>query len=138
MENISINSLFPKSRFHNRSLDVYSLCNPEENKLEDVEFSVKQLILDKQERQQRIYDEYRRLYRICLSKITLANKINRSNLIHEVPLTVYGCTQYIPIECLDYIKTKLDALGFTTDIQSETKILIDWKNIEDKKNKEEE
>lgn len=132
MQNISISNLFPKSRFHNRVLDVYSLCNVDENKLEDEEFSVKSLIIERQERRQLIYDEYRKLYRICLSKIKQANKINRTNLIYTVQKTVYGCTGYIPFECLHYIQTKLEALQLTATIQDEYTILIDWKDIEKK------
>lgn len=132
MQNISISNLFPKSKFHNRVLDVYSLCHVDENKLEDEEFSVKSLIIERQEKQQQIYDEYRKLYRICLSKIKQANKINRSNLIYTVPKHVYGCTGYFAFECIDYIQTKLDALEFATTIQDEKTILIDWRDIDKK------
>ena len=128
MDNISLNNLFPNAKISNTPLDVRTLYDFDD-KIKKKEFNVKSLIIEKEEKQQKIYDEYRRIYSILLTRIKAANKLNKTSLIYKIPIAVYACNNYLPIECLDYIENKLVELGFEIEIMSETSIFVNWTNL---------
>lgn len=133
MENISISNLFPGSIISNKPLDVKSIYNYAYNKRSNEKhFTMKEITSLKEQRLQKIYDEYRKLYRSCIKKIRIANKLKYTTIIFEVPEVVFNCSGYVSLECMDYIKSKLDGLGFKTEVGMIGRahaLSIRWDNI---------
>ena len=141
MDNINIVNLFTSSYCKADShepLDVRSLftfykkCNLKinEDNRKTVDFSVDSLINVRKEKKRMIHNKYKRITDVCLNKIKNANKINQTDIIFNVPLTVFGCNEYNPWGCLDYMEYKLRKLHMDTYIMSEITIFISWLNIE--------
>lgn len=135
MDNISVGNLFPSNGSNYKPLDVHSLYNTKETKLKrEEEFSVINLIKERKDKQQKVYDQYRKIYRMCLNKIKAANKMNKYEILYEVPDAIFRCPDYMSVECLDYLEIKLKKLKFDVKVVSFNTIYINWENLE--KNRE--
>jgi hypothetical protein len=141
MDNININNLFPLSNSRSsvdKPLDVTSLYNfdrPQNIELEanvktEINFSVESIINERKEKKRIIHNRYRKITDMCLNKIKSANKINKTDIVFNIPLTVFGCHEYNSDECLDYMEYKLRKLYMDTYILSKTAIFVSWLNIE--------
>jgi hypothetical protein len=126
MDNININNLFPLSNSRSsvdKPLDVTSLYNFDRPQNIELEANVK-------EKKRIIHNRYRKITDMCLNKIKSANKINKTDIVFNIPLTVFGCHEYNSDECLDYMEYKLRKLYMDTYILSKTAIFVSWLNIE--------
>ena len=141
MYNINICNLFPASYSGTDShspLDVRTLYDFNKKcslKINDdnrkpVEFNVESLINVRKEKKRMTHNKYKKITDVCLNKIKNANKINQTDIIFNVPLTVFGCNEYNTWNCLDYMEYKLRKLHMDTYVMSETTIFISWLNIE--------
>jgi hypothetical protein len=136
MNKINIDNLFNNTGKEEqyRPLDVYSLYNPQKN-LEDKEinFSVDRLINHRKEKKNRVIDEYKKIFRMCLKKVDVANKLNTYDIVYEIPIAIYRCNEYRPKDCLNFIEERLKKLFLDTCVISDYSVFISWKNIEKNK-----
>ncbi len=141
MDKISIDNLFPSSnKDNNKPLDVTSLYNNHNRRKNEDTFSVDSLINDWEKKKRKVTENYKKRYYMVLRKIKEINKINNTTeIIYDVPEVVYGCREYDPYKCLEYIETRLRNLHYMDTLKLSNKsIFISWKNIEEnRKNKEE-
>ena len=137
MDKITINNLFPSaSTTDNKPLDVYSLYNPEANKIKNnINFSVDKLIQVREDRRIKTVEQYKKIFNLCLAKIDSTNKMGLYELVYEIPLAVYRYPDYNPVECIEYLNNKLKILYMDTKILSISEILISWTNIQENRRK---
>jgi hypothetical protein len=131
LRGICVGNLFPTNETKYEPLDVYSLYNIQENKTKQTEeISVSSLIKQKKDKLQKVYDEYRKIYRMCLTRIKMANKISIYSIYYEIPIAVFRCPEYSQIECLDYISSKLKKLPqFEINIILPNILFINWSEL---------
>jgi cytidylate kinase len=128
LDRINIDNLFCKT--DNKPLDVYSLYNVEENRVKNkIKFSIDKLINAKEEKKKKLYQQYKKIYNICLNKIDLANSVGKTEMIYDVPIYIHKCDNYTPAECLEYIEDKLKELNIDTLVLSHSALFICWINI---------
>lgn len=132
MHRFSVNSLFPEANCKDDTkLDVENIFDTKKNKLnQEIQFNIDKLISNKEEKQEKVIFEYRKVYNVCLSKITLFNSVHKTDFIYQVPGSVFMMPEYKPYNCLEYIQEKLSKLFIDTIILSENKIFISWKDLE--------
>lgn len=129
MDKICINNLF-KGATDFKPLDVHTLYDIKGNKdKEKFNLNIDRLIHLRDERENRVHNQYDKTYNTCLGKITTANELNKTSLVFTVPETVYGYFNYSPSECIKYINTKLEIEKFETLILNDTTIYISWLNL---------
>lgn len=133
MDKISINNLFPTNKYNdydNKPLDVYSLYNHKANKEEQqINMNIDRLISLREERKEKLIREYDRIFKMCMSKIHMANNLNRVFIIYEVPLATSMFPEYRTTECLDRLKKKLNDSCFESKILDHKSIFISWENL---------
>lgn len=131
MDKISINNLFPSTNDF-QPLDVNTLCNPQENKIKNkINFNIDRLIKLREERKQKIFIQYDKIFNMCLNKINLANNLNKTETMYEVPEVIYGYFDYNSFACLHYIEDKLRNMNMDTILYNEKTIYISWLNLEE-------
>ena len=136
MNKINIDNLFNNTGKEEqyRPLDVYSLYNPQKNLEEkEINFSVERLINHRKEKKNRVIDEYKKIFRMCLKKVDVANKLNTYDIVYEIPIAIYRCNEYRPTDCLNFIEERLKKLFLDTYVISDYSVFISWKNIEKNK-----
>lgn len=130
MDKISVSNLFPTNKF--RPLDVNSLYNTRKQKEENSNnFNIDRLIKLREEKKKKIIEEYEKIYKMCLNKITLANNLGNTEVIYEVPDAVYGKLEYNIVDCIAYIINKLDEMKLDTMIFQKS-IYISWLDLPNK------
>jgi len=132
MNNISIETLFPtsKGKIKNGKLDVNTLF-PEDTRLEDdVYFDVDELANERKNKENKLKKVYRMLMEQCITKIKSANVGDYTDIIYEVPKSVYLCTGYNPHKCLLYIEKKLRKQFIDTLIITDRHLFISWLNVD--------
>jgi hypothetical protein len=137
MNNINVNNIFAVSD-SNKVLDVHSLYHREKPEIQQatkVTFSVDSLIADREDREKKIVEEYKKIFHKCLKKIKLANKMNKYDIIFEIPTTVFMCPGYNTLCCMNYINSRLQKLYMDTSILTDRTLFITWINIADNKKK---
>lgn len=137
MHNISINNLFGETE-NNKQLNVYSLCNTKMDKdKEKINLNIDRLIHLRNERKNKVLVHYEKAYESCVRKITEANEINKTDLIHTVLDISSLYPDFSLINCVEHIKNKLDELKLDVVILTHNTIYISWlnldKNIKDSK-----
>ncbi len=135
MNNINIDNLFPKrGKTLNRPIDVNNMYYPVKNKKKGyIEFNVDQLLYEQDEKKQKIKNEYKSVFNLCLKKIKTANKLNKRDIIYDVPETVLMCPGYNSLDCLLFIEDRLRKLYIDTLIMSLNQIFISWNNVRNNK-----
>ena len=134
MDKININNLFPASSDNFKPLDVESLFNLNEQKnKKKMNFNVDRLIKLREERKNKVLFQYEKVFGFCLNKITLANNMNKLEVVYDLPEAMYGSFEYNVFDCLMFIDEKLKEMGLETLIINENTIYISW--IELGKNK---
>jgi len=132
MDRISINNLFPYTNDF-QPLDVHSLYNNKEQKVKNkINFNIDRLINLREERKKKILVQYEKIFSMCLNKITLANNLNKIEIIYEVPDAMYGHFDYNPDHCLKYLEDKLQHMQLDTLILDGKTIYITWQNLSEK------
>jgi len=132
MDRISISNLFPSNQDF-KPLDVYSLYNTNERKTRNkINININRLVNLREERKKKILKEYDKIFNICLNKINLANELNKTEFIYEVPEGVFGYYDYNTLDCLKYIEDKLRKnIHVDTVILNNKSIYVSWLNIKD-------
>ena len=133
MDHINIGNIFSNGSKveNNNPLDVNSLYNTQKNlEKQKLDFNINKLINVREERRQEVINRYRKVFRICLKKITEANRLNATDIIFEIPKAIFGCTEYNQIECNKYVEKKLKMLYLDTLPLSKKSLFISWKNIQ--------
>jgi hypothetical protein len=129
MDNISISNLFPAS-ITNKPIDAQSLYNYKEQKKKiKTKIDIDRLVNLREERKKKVIDQYDKVFNMCMSKVKLANEMNKFNIIYEVPEMVFGYFEYKPFECMQHIESKLKEYNFDTRIISNKLIFISWLNL---------
>ncbi|QKF93940.1 hypothetical protein QKU48_gp0482 [Fadolivirus algeromassiliense] len=134
MDKISINNLFPSTSSDFQPLDVNTLYNPQENKIKNkINFNIDRLIKLREERKQKIFVQYEKIFNMCLNKINLANNLNKTEIIYEVPEAAYGYFDYSSQDCLNYIEERLKNMDLDTLLLDPKTIYVSWLNLEENK-----
>jgi hypothetical protein len=136
MNNININNIFSVSHT-NKILDVNSLYYPTENIIQTkIDFSIDSLINEREERKKKVIAQYKKTFHRCLIKIKIANKLNKTDIIFNIPDGVFMMPEYSMTECMSYLRQKLGCLYMETYVLSTKSLFITWINIENnRKNK---
>ena len=128
MDKITINNIFSKSTGRTRPLTVQTLFNPPKiNKYNRLD--VDSLLKVHEDRHKKVLQQYERIYEMCSKRIRVANNLNKSEIIYEVPTARFMCPGYKSEECLKRLEKGLDELYMDTMILNSTSIFISWKNM---------
>ncbi|CAH6421683.1 Hypothetical protein KVN_LOCUS413 [uncultured virus] len=134
MDKINIGNLFNnyKNDKHT-SIDTNNIFDREKRSEDNIKnnFSVQKIIQSKHERKNKLTKNYKKIYNICLKRIDLANKLNITEIIYDVPQIIYGCEEYSTIDCLKYIEKNLQDIKFDTLLLNKKSIFISWFNLEE-------
>lgn len=135
MERLNINNMFPESKIReDKPLDVRSLYySTEKRRSKKVEFKVEDITKRWEEKRKKVVQQYKKVYNMCLNAIKNSNKMNKFDIVYEVPIAVYMCPDYSSVECLEYIEEKLKKLYLDTLIINHFSIFISWVNIKENK-----
>lgn len=134
MDRISINNLFPTNDF--QPLDVNNLYNTQGNKAKNkLNFNIDRLIKLREERKQKIFIQYDKIFNMCLNRITLANNLNKTEIVYEVPEAIYGHFDYNIHDCIQYLENKLKDMDLDTLILNNRTIYVSWLNLEENRKK---
>jgi hypothetical protein len=129
MDNISISNLFPTS-ITNKPIDANSLYNYKEQKKKmKTKIDIDRLINLREERKKKVIGQYDKVFSMCITKVKLANEMNKFDIIYEVPEMVFGYFDYSSLECIKYIESKLKEYNFDIKIISDKLIFISWLNL---------
>lgn len=131
MDKININNLFPATTLNDfQPLDVQSLFNLNEQKnRKKINFNMERLIKLREERKNKVLSQYEKVFGFCLNKISLANTLNKLEVVYDVPEAMFGSFEYNSIDCLLYIDNKLKDMGFETLLISNSSLYISWLNL---------
>ena len=135
MDKISINNLFPASHDF-QPLDVNNLYNTNEQKVKNkINFNIDKLVKLREERKKKILVQYEKVFNMCLSKINLANNLNKTEIVYDVPEAIYGHFDYVIGDCIEYVHEKLKNMDLDTIILNEKSLYISWLYLEENRNK---
>lgn len=137
MDQISIGNLFPSSSDF-KPLDVYSLYHTKEQKVQNqLSFNIDRLVKLREEKKNKIFIHYDKIFNMCLNRITRANNLYKTEVLFDIPEGIYGQNDYNPLQCVEHIQKKLNDMGLDTLILNKS-IYISWLNLGDnlKNNKE--
>ena len=126
MERINIESLF-NCKTHNNSsktLDIKSISQPKKS------FDIENLIETRERKRKRLLNYYLKFHENCLKKIEIANNLAKTDLLYSVTPTIINFPEYNSLECIKYIKNKLDQEYFDTYIVDENTLFITWLYLE--------
>jgi Family of unknown function (DUF5759) len=131
MDKISINNLFPSTHDF-QPLDVNNLYNTNDQKVKNkINFNIERLIKLREERKRKILVQYEKVFNICLKKVSLANNLNYTEVIYDIPEAIYGHFDYNINDCLVYVNNKLKNMHLDTICINDKQIYISWINLED-------
>lgn len=135
MDKININNLFPaKNKNNNGTLNVTTLYQTNKSdKTSPIKLSIDELINERDIKKNKAVVYYEKTYNMALKKIKDINRINSTtDIIYDVVEAKYGCREYDPLECLNYIEERLRGTYYMDTLKLSNKSLfISWKNIED-------
>lgn len=135
MDKININNLFPSSNDF-RPLDVYTLYHTRDQQTTNkINFNIERLIKLREERKNKILIQYDRIFNMCLKKINIANELNKTEIVYDVPDAIYGYLEYNRIDCLGYLENKLKSMHLDTLILNDKTIYVSWINLHENINK---
>jgi len=130
MDQISIGNLFPSSSDF-KPLDVYSLYNTKEQRIQNqLNFNIERLVQLREEKKNKIFIQYDKIFNACLNKINRANNLHKTEVLFDIPEGIYGHSDYNPLQCLEYIEKKLKDMCLDTLILKKS-IYISWLNLSD-------
>lgn len=135
MDKISINNLFPSNNDF-QPIDVNSLFNTKEQRSKNkINLNIDRLIHLREDRKKKIFIQYDKILNMCLNKINLANNLDKTEVVYDVPDALFGHFNYNTAECVDYLHKKITDLYFDAMIISDKSIYISWKNLEENRKK---
>lgn len=136
LNNFNISTFFPNEdgtiNNNNGNFTVNSLFKkiPEQNNVNN--FDSKVLLKTLKQRRKKLLFTYMNMYNLCCVKIKEANTYAITDIIFEVNNINHECVGYSPLQCLLFIKKKLDEQLIETHIMNPTHIFITWYNLESK------
>jgi hypothetical protein len=130
MDKINIENLFHcKTHINTKILDVRAITNNQKI------FNTDTLIETREKKRKTLLNYYLKFYDICLKKIEIANNLNKTDLLYTVTEFIPNCPEYKPIDCIEYIKEKLENNFFDTYIVGNKTLFITWLYLEANKEK---
>jgi hypothetical protein len=133
MDRISIKNIFANSNDF-EPLDVNNLYSVKDKK-NKINFNIDRLIKLREERKNKILIQYEKIFKMCLNKINLANDMNKTEIVYDVPDGIFGHNDYNPVDCLLYVEEKLKNMFFDTLILNNKTIFISWANLGENREK---
>lgn len=131
MDKISINNLFPSDNDF-QPLDVNSLYNTNDQRTKNkINFNIDRLIKLRDERKSKILVQYEKIFNMCLNKITVANNMNKTEVVFNCPSAIYGHFEYNQYDCLEYIEKKIKDMHLDAIILADKTLYISWLNLAD-------
>lgn len=131
---LNVNNLFSNSNYNTseelNTNNISNYYNNNHNNNNTLKFNIDKLIKLREERKKKVLIHYEKIFNICLNKITLANNMNKTETIYQVPDAVYGTFDYDKYECMQYIEDKLKKMCLDTLILGNNNIYISWINLE--------
>ena len=128
MDKISVNNLFNlKDDFRPLSVDNLK-GHTNETKQIKPELNFQKMIEHRKEKENKILEQYEKIYNICLNKINVANTHNRTQTVCEIASTVYGHTNYKLADCMLYVINKLESQNLDVIILQNS-IYISWEHV---------
>ncbi len=129
MDRISINNIFNQQN-NFQPLDANNIYDgmTSNNK---IKFDIDRLITLRDERKKKIISHYEKLFNVCLNKISMANEMNKTEIIYDIPRTQYGHPGYNKYDCLEYIEKKIREIKLDVLILDDLKLYISWLNLEE-------
>lgn len=124
MEKINIENLLHCKINSTNSLDIESMTKRRKP------FDTDSLIKTREIKRKRLLNYYIKFYDNCLKKIEIANNLGKTDLLYCVDTIIYDCPEYRPIDCIKYIKNKLDQDFFDTYIVENKTLFITWIYLE--------
>lgn len=130
MDKINIESLFHcKTHNSSRTLDIKTITKSQKP------FNTDTLIETRERKRRTLLNFYLKFYDTCLKKIEVANNLGKTDLLYTVTEFIPNCHEYKSIDCIEYIKKKLDKEFFDTYIIGNKTLFITWLYIEANKDK---
>ena len=134
MDKININNLFPNQNNDFKPLDVYSLYGSKDAKLTNqVTFSIDNLLNKNKLKRLKVYKEYHKIYRMCLTKVSIAINMDLLNICYQIPENAIGYNNYDKNDCLNYLQEKLKLMYMDTFVISDNTLFVSWEHVEDNK-----
>lgn len=126
MEKINIENLFHCTTHDNtgKALDVKAITQSQKP------FDTDILIETRERKRKILLNCYIKFYDKCLKKIEIANNVGKTDLLYSVSESIPNFPEYKPIDCIGYIRNKLENDSFDTYIVGNKTIFITWLYIE--------
>ena len=122
----------------NGKLDIETLFQKKSINIKDYSFDSTILLNGIKQRKERLQEYYINMYKSCCDAITSANKSGITDILHAVPESVSEILDYDSLECMQYIKNKLNEQKISSTIWDKNKLFITWASLEKKINNERE
>lgn len=116
----------------NGKLDINTLFGKKHNDNENFEFDSEILLESIKKKKQKLNECHYSMYKSCCDAIMMANKSGITDIVHNIPENVPDVMIFKPLECLRFMKDKLEEQNISCRILSKTSIFITWHNIEEK------
>lgn len=130
---ININKLVSGNFPVNSSQDisVMSLYNStvEKNKSDDLITNVHKLIKVREDRNNRLKEEIKKIFDNCMARIQKVNENGILEVVMTIPKSIYGHPNYESFDAITYIDEKLKGVYMDTEILSDNEIYVSWDNI---------
>ena len=124
MEKINIETLFHCKTNRYQDMDIKSIVATKKG------FNISSLIETRERKRKSLLENFNKLYQLCLRKVEIMNKLGKMDLLFTVPLKIPNQCDYDSIECLKFIKDKLDNDFFDTYIVNSDTLFITWLYLE--------
>jgi hypothetical protein len=119
---------------HGRGLSIGSvLINTSMNAEPNITFSSDRLIAKIKKRRIEKLNYYKQMLKYCYDQIESADNNQCTDITFTIIDNIPECKEYNPIECLEYVSTKLREEYFDTTVLNNTTMFITWKYLELKK-----
>jgi hypothetical protein len=136
LKNFSIDSLFPnknnKTNKYTGSFDVNSIfATPKQ----DYDFNPESLLDINNERKKILQNQYYSIFKKCCDTIKSANNCGYVQIVYEIP-QYSDCIGYKCIDCIIFLKEKLEEKKLNVYKINTRTIKISWDDLEEKINKQ--
>jgi hypothetical protein len=111
-------------------LNVYSLANLKKSYDDVHSYNAETLIKIQHDKREKKLDTFIKYYSRCFETIKILNNKNMTDMIFDVPDKVPECPDYNPIDCMDFIESKLKEKYMDIYRINYKTIFITWKYIE--------
>ena len=137
MNKININNIFAPNKKLKDSNNKKEQCLNIENLVKNNmfenyisnDFLINKIKNNKKKGSDKLFKLYESIYTKCLKNIDNNIDSLNDNFVFTIDLYQYDYEKYSSLECLEYIKRKLDSVGFYSEVISETKIFISWECV---------